>query len=329
MDSQPLVSIVIPTYNAETFITDALDSAFIQTYKNTEVIVIDDGSKDNTISVISAYQQHVPFKLIQQNNQGPSGARNAGMQQSHGKYICFLDADDRLLPDSIERRVKCLEQRPEVDLIFTDIVRIDAQNTAGYPFLKQQQFLTKFQPVIKENHPEYWIFNDRYFEYAMKIFPFIWTSSVMIRKQVIASVGYFNPALRGSEDIEYWMRIAKQGTLAYINAPLSEWHHYLSGMTRPGHYQFYTDTIKCYQQFKRDLKEKKYLRAIINQRLGHYAFAGGYEAFSQHAFQPAREFFRQACLFQPFVLRYWYYALVSCLPSWLIIPLRVFKQRLR
>ena len=148
----------------------------------------------------------------------------------------------------------------------------------------------------------------------------------MIRKSVIESVGEFHSQWKGSEDIDYWLRISKQGRVAYINEPLTEWHHYLSNLTQFGNYDFYEDTISCYENIKNNVGIKQYLKPIINKRLAHYAFAGGYEALSVQSLGIARKFFFRACRYQPWCYKYWVYALLSCMPKVIFYKLRALKQ---
>lgn len=327
MTSAPLISVIIPSYNSKAFIKDAIESVCNQTYQHTEIIVVDDGSADNSYDYLKQIQNEFSFKLIQQKNQGPGVARNNGIKSAKGQYLCFLDSDDQLMVGSLEKRLQLLEKYPEVDLVFTDLKRLDNRDKPGYEFLKSRDFLKKFRKAVAIHKSHNVIFNDKYFDCAIQYFPFIWTSTVMIRSEVVNRIGYFHPHWRGSEDIDYWLRIARQGTIAYIDEALTEWHHYYSNLTKLGNYQFYVDTICCYKNIKKELGNKQYLKKLINKRLGHYAFAGGYEALAVKALQPARKFFSQSCLFNPFEKKYWFYAIVSTLPAPVFFKLRELKQK--
>ena len=115
MNYVPLVSIVIPCYNAEKFIAEAIESAFNQIYPNVEVIVIDDGSSDRSVEIIQSYGNRVRFEAI--DHRGACAARNRGLQLSKGEFIQFLDADDVLLPNKLETQVPIL-QSDRADLVF-------------------------------------------------------------------------------------------------------------------------------------------------------------------------------------------------------------------
>lgn len=112
MTSESLVSIIIPAYNAEKYIKFAIESAFRQTYKNTEIIVVNDGSKDRTAEIVSGYPEVI---LVSTENRGVSNARNVGIERSNGEYLCFLDADDEMESDAVEVLVNaCVEYQADI-----------------------------------------------------------------------------------------------------------------------------------------------------------------------------------------------------------------------
>lgn len=326
METNPIVSIIIPAHNSEQYVQNAIDSTYRQGVDRFEVIVVDDGSTDNTLAILKSNQSNPNFSYYTQANQGPSAARNLGLKQAKGKYICFLDADDQLEENSIAERFNALEQHKAVDLIFTDVIRLDNKDKPGFAFLKKHDFLKKFKEAIESNQGDIYFFNDKYFDCAIKYFPFIWTSSVMIRADVIQKVGLFNERYNASEDVDYWLKIARAGKVAYIDKPLTSWHHYFSTLTRPENYNFYINTIDCYQAIKKTLGNKQYLKPFINKRLSYYAFAGGYEAINVNALKDARRFFFKACWFKPTKLKYWLYALASLMPKSMFYRLRSLKQ---
>ena len=110
---QPFVSIIIPTYNRAARIPQTLDSIFEQTYKNFEVIIVDDGSTDNTLQVLNEYsakacQKQIKFKVLSQKNAGAPAARNNGLKNATGEYVVFFDSDDIMLPERIEIQIKIM-----------------------------------------------------------------------------------------------------------------------------------------------------------------------------------------------------------------------------
>jgi len=118
--STELVSVIIPAYNSEKYISDTIDSVLNQTYKNLEIIVVDDGSTDNTEKVVKEKLSNFSnFKFLKQCNLGSAEARNLGIRNSNGNYIAFLDADDLWLPQKIEKQIKFFLNNPDYGLVFT------------------------------------------------------------------------------------------------------------------------------------------------------------------------------------------------------------------
>lgn len=129
MDNYPLVSIVIPCYNREEYISDAIDSCLIQTYKNIEIIVVDDGSTDNSIEVLQRYGEKI--HLLTQPNKGVSAARNKGLSHVSGEYVVMLDSDDWLSADLIEKHIETHKQWPEIAISCADSRSIDSSGREG------------------------------------------------------------------------------------------------------------------------------------------------------------------------------------------------------
>jgi glycosyltransferase involved in cell wall biosynthesis len=114
----PRVSVIIPTYNCDRFLPEAIDSVLMQTYQDYEIIVIDDGSTDQTCQVLEAYKHKIRY--FYQQNQGSAVARNLGIKQAKGEFIAFLDADDFwLLPEKLAEQVNCFEQQPSLGSVHT------------------------------------------------------------------------------------------------------------------------------------------------------------------------------------------------------------------
>ena len=114
--NDPLVSIIMPVYNGEKYIKEAIDSVINQTYKNWELIIVNDGSKDNTERIVKSYDDK-RIKYFYQENKGVSAARNRALEVAKGKYITFLDSDDYLPPNSIKAREEYLEKNPDIDIV--------------------------------------------------------------------------------------------------------------------------------------------------------------------------------------------------------------------
>lgn len=177
--SSTSISAVIPAYNAEGFLRSAIESALSQTLKPIEIVVVDDGSKDNTFKIASSYGP--PVVAFQQLNQGPASARNLGICRSHGEWIAFLDADDTWLPYKLERQAEFTD--PGVGLIYC---------LARGRSLSAPDNLT-FEELWCQNH--------------------IVNSSTLVQRATLDQCGGFDPdpTLIGVEDYNLWLRIAAAG----------------------------------------------------------------------------------------------------------------------
>lgn len=126
MLNTPLVSIIIPAYNAAPYVGDAIRSVQQQTYTNWELLITDDGSTDDTATAVKPFLADERIRYTRQTNSGVSAARNTGIAAAKGAYIGFLDADDALLPDSIGEKINVLEAEPNTDFVFGDVIYCDA-----------------------------------------------------------------------------------------------------------------------------------------------------------------------------------------------------------
>ena len=183
----PLVSIIIPCYNQAHFLSEAIESARRQTFSNVEIVVVDDGSTDNTSEVARSYSE---VQCVRQPNRGLSAARNAGLRQSKGSLLVFLDADDRLLPNAVEAGENALNAHPECAFVYGHLGLIAAD---GAP-LK-----TPKQVCVQSNHCLELLRGD-----------YIWTPGVvMYRRAVFESVLGFDTLIDACADCDLNIRIAR------------------------------------------------------------------------------------------------------------------------
>lgn len=195
----PRVSVIIPTYNRSKLLRETVESVLAQTYQNIEIIVVDDGSADDTAMVMAQYAGRVTY--LWQSNQGVAAARNAGFRAATGEYLTFLDDDDMILPAKIERQVQVLASRPAVGLVH-----------CRYYFADQDGNL--LQKVGLLPHGE--VLND------LLRGNFIWLGAPLIRRQCLDRVGLFDEEIPSvSADWDLWLRIALAGIpFACVQEPL-------------------------------------------------------------------------------------------------------------
>jgi len=206
-EHDPLVSVIIPNYNHARFIGDAIQSVLDQTYKNFEVIVVDDGSTDNSREVISQFGDKL--QCIYQKNAGLSAARNTGIKASEGSLIGVLDADDMYEPVFLETLVGELQANPDADGVY-----------CGYQFVDERNNLL---PQI-ENRP---VPSDE-LHTALLDGNFFVPESIFLRRHVYDTVGLFDEALRACEDWDVWLRATKKFKIIHSHEILAR-HRILAG----------------------------------------------------------------------------------------------------
>lgn len=199
----PLVSVVIPAYNRVDLTIQTIDSVLAQTYPALEVIVVDDGSTDNTRERLRVYGDRIRY--IHKENGGACSARNTGFRAARGKYIGFLDCDDLYEPQKVAVCVEKLEERPEYGFVHTDAVVIDEEDR-----------LVRHKPRSPKNL-EGWICK------RLVRKNFIYNPTVMIRRECLEAVGGFDEDLFPPADWDMWLRLAERFPAGYIHRPLSKY----------------------------------------------------------------------------------------------------------
>ncbi len=205
------VSIILPTYNCAKYVGAAVESVLNQTYRNFELIIVDDGSTDDTDEALAQYiSNNNKIRYIKQENKGHAGARNTGMAAATGDYIAFIDSDDKWMPEKLDEQVWVLQEDPEVGLVHCNV----------YGFGENQEVRVRGSQLTQEQLNDYsgYIFDNLY---SRKII--ITTTTVMIRKKCIDAVGMFDENLTryGSEDRELFLRILRNYKAKYVNKPLA------------------------------------------------------------------------------------------------------------
>lgn len=191
MTSAPLVSVIIPCYNAGRFVRDALDSALAQTYAAVEIVLVNDGSTEDLEPTLAPYRNHARVKIIAQTNQGLPAARNRGIRESRGEYLKFLDADDWLAPNALAKQVAAFETQPAPGLVYCDLQRVNAQ---GEP-LDDYAVATARRILNGDILP------------SLLVGGYFTPHTVLVPRRVLDQVGLYDETLGGTADTELWMRI--------------------------------------------------------------------------------------------------------------------------
>lgn len=219
----PLVSVIIPAYNAEQFIARTLESVLAQTYRNIEVLVIDDGSQDDTAAIVSRYkQQDDRVKLLYQVNSGVAAARNLAIQSARGEFIAPIDADDIWSPDAIAKLVLRFQQsRSDVGVVYTWSLDIDGQEQPTGGFHAAAIAGNVYKTMICHN----FLGN---------------ASSTLIRRSCLDQVGGYDSQLRaqqaqGCEDWDLYLRLAAKYPFAVVPEFLVGYRKQANGMSGDYH----------------------------------------------------------------------------------------------
>lgn len=202
-----MISVVIPLYNKVDHIEDTLRSVLAQSYKDYEIVVVDDGSTDGSTELVENLEID-NLRLIRQNNAGVSAARNRGIEEARGEFVAFLDADDLWKPDYLAVQFKMTQTYPDCDVFATDYEFKDSVGKVSPTVLNKMDIN---QSGIFEN----------YFEVASCSHPPLWTSAVMARRSALLAIGGFPLGIRSGEDLLTWARLACRYRIAYCRKPLA------------------------------------------------------------------------------------------------------------
>jgi len=195
----PLVSVIIPCYNREAYISQTVDSVLAQTWPNIELIVVDDGCTDGSRQVLESYGKRLALlEHPGRANRGQSAAINLGLRHSSGEYLAILDSDDLFTPDKIEKQVRFLEEHPEFGLVYANCIYIDG---SGKEICKMH-YGNHTPPAGPEQVLEDCCYNV--------------PSNSLFRRSVFEKVGFLDETLRSAQDHDYGIRIAEVTRIGYI-----------------------------------------------------------------------------------------------------------------
>lgn len=231
MNSSPLVSAIIPTYNRAHIVCEAVESALAQTYPHIEVIVVDDGSKDDTLARLAQYGDRI--RVVTQPNKGPAAARNLGIRVSCGELIAFLDSDDIWLPEKTERQVALL-QRAGVSIpccLSNILMKWKSGDRTSFE-------IALLKPSLQEG---LWLNVDEVLATRAVLF----NQGIMTRREVLAKIGTFDESIRYLEDVELPQRLSLEGPWAFIETPLVIWRESMTNSVYKNSVRDELPTAEC------------------------------------------------------------------------------------
>lgn len=318
------VSVVIGTYNHGRYIADCIQSVLNQTYKQFEIIVIDDGSTDNTADVVRPFLDKITY--IHQKNSGRAASRNAGIRQARYDWVAFLDADDLWDENKLEKQVAAVTAHPEIDLLVTNACWFNESGIVKADYFKTMNLM----PLQKQKREGSLI------KFEERLFPlfidenFVNLSSVLVKKDCLIKEGLFDEALPRAQDRDLWLRMSRHCRFAALDEILtrSRQHTLSDG---PKTIVPYLSRVTLFEKayHSEGEFENRYRRELAS-RVGRCHFdLGHFYFFRENDFPKARQEFRLSYDYgyRPAILPL--YITATYFPRGIIIGLRRFKNLFR
>lgn len=283
------VSVVMPTYNHARFIAEAIESVLAQTYKNFELIIIDNCSTDNTEAIVRSYSDTDPRIRYQKfrNNGIIAVSRNVGIRIAAGTYVAFIDSDDSWFQEKLEKVVKFLARFPDTDLLCHDenyVSGVDKKimKIRRYgPYKKYEDFLFKDNPLS--------------------------TSAVVVRRSKLLEAGLFSEAenLVTAEDYELWLRLSKRCRIEYLHEVLGNWRVHETSLS--GNLEKHTANVlnAVNHHFEQWPRKSFYYKYLMNKRRGAIIRGAGRNFIKAGKFAPAKPYLHRAFRTDPFSMKTW------------------------
>ena len=287
--STPAVSVVVAAYNYARYLPMAVDSILAQTYRDFEIIVVDDGSTDNTQAVVLPYINANAIRYFRQINSGQAVAKNMGIKESRGEYVAFLDADDIWFPAKLEKQMP-LFSKAEIGVVYSKRVLIDKNHNES-PF----------------SHPK--LYRGRVLDHIF-IDNFVGFSSAVVRKKCFDKVGIFDESLPMAIDYDLWLRIALHYEFDFVDEPLFKYR------VGHGHMSENKDRrFECAWRVMNEYFDNPDLRKKLSWWVPYYAKAHTYGNMGNHNIskdrKKAMQYFMISLFHDPLYLYSWK-GLVRC-----------------
>ncbi|MEO6630786.1 MAG: glycosyltransferase family 2 protein [Mucilaginibacter sp.] len=251
------VSVIMPAYNAESYINDAIQSVRNQTFENWELIVVNDGSTDKTATIVDGLMaQDSRIKLVNQENKKQAAARNAGIRAASGIWLAFLDADDLWVPEKLKKQLNAAESYPNAGVIFSDGYTFTGDVTNNLPYGAVSGFF-KSSEIYK-------------LEYKGNYIPVL---SVLMKKADADKIGPQDegPYLQGCEDWDYWIRLALDGVAFYgMEEKLFYYRKHASNMSNNGGLMSLANANVFIKNYRKELlspEETGRLNGFVNRTI--------------------------------------------------------------
>ncbi len=225
---QPVVSVIIPTYNRAAYLPRAIDSVIAQTFADWEIVLVDDGSTDDTHEIIEPYARQLGDRLVylKQGNHGSSHARNAGIEASAGQYVAFLDSDDEYLPMKLARQLELFAADSDLGLVYSDYAYVDLEgmrHDSAFDTKCSKAREVAYEAVGENLH----VCGESLFDTLLEEY-FISTITGMVRRDVLAPAIRFPEQIAYAEEWVFYLKTVARCRVGFVDEPLCL-HHFVQG----------------------------------------------------------------------------------------------------
>jgi len=309
----PKISVIIATYNRAQYLPEAIDSVLNQSYQDFELVIVDDGSVDDTKAIVDKYINSNTGKIryFYQENKGPGAARNRGIKEAKGEYVAFLDSDDIWLPEKLEKQSRYLEENPGYAMVYTDAYEFNRKVVT-----KKSKLATNDRGTMSGEILEH-----------LGMGCFIFLSTVMVRKHVLEQIGSFNPNITIGEDWELWLKIAGKHKIGFIDEILVGYRKHAENIINNLELELQCRHRVINNIFNQDIREER----LFNKRKSFHSkicFQGGYHYLVKGKHARARKELIQSICYNPLNLRSYKTLLQTLLPHSSLIRLKNIQAHL-
>jgi|TARA_B100000768_G_scaffold155656_1_gene152833 glycosyltransferase involved in cell wall biosynthesis len=243
------ISVVCPTYNSAKFIENTLTSILNQTETPHELIISDDGSEDNTIQFInnflSSSHQKISYKILQNKHKGPGATRNAGILDSTGDWIAFIDSDDIWYPEKISHVKNLINRNKDINFICHNEMLVNKNN---------RKSIMRYSKKFNVNKP---LFDQLYISNLFS------TSAVVCKKKLLINSGLFDETLMSAQDYELWLRLAPNVNVLFDENILGEYIVRDGNITSSGLFKRFKNELKIAKKYSKHFKLQKFFKRVV------------------------------------------------------------------
>jgi len=254
--SEPLVSVVITTWNRADLISRAIESVLAQTVKDVQIIVADDGSTDGTARVVESFGEAVEYVVIPHSGFA-CAPRNAGLERARGRYVSFVDSDDLWYPTKLEKQIEVFDMHPELVMVYCDHDFVDANGEKIEGRSGPRPAKLEDGAIVETD--DYW--EDAFSQLVLSCF--IASHTPLTRREVFGRIGGFDESLRFCEDRDMWLRVALEGPVARVSEVLASVRLHEGNWSRDNSELWVENQIRVYDKLAVALRGDPGRRAFL------------------------------------------------------------------